>query len=100
MMRASWRGREMDFNSGLQLSFSIRPCILSIGLATVHAILGASFMASAMSSRADGAPIAFAFNGTVREIDKSQNATFDLPFAAAVGDLLSGLLTLGPVGFG
>jgi hypothetical protein len=46
------------------------------------------------------APITFAFNGTVREIDKSTNATFDLPFTVTVGDMLSGLLTLEPVAFG
>ena len=46
------------------------------------------------------APITFAFNGTVTEIDKSSNATFDLPFTVAVGDPLSGLLTLEPVAFG
>jgi hypothetical protein len=46
------------------------------------------------------APITFAFNGMVSEVDKSSNATFDLPFTVAVGDPLSGLLTLEPVSFG
>jgi hypothetical protein len=55
-------------------------------------------LAAANSSRA--APIAFAFNGTVTEIDKSYNASFDLPFSVAAGDPMSGTLTLEPVTFG
>lgn len=73
---------------------------------TIRRIVGSLSLIAAVAAHCataepiSAAPITFAFTGTVTEIDKSVNATFDLPFTVSVGDPLSGLLTLEPVAFG
>lgn len=58
------------------------------------------FTASLDSLIADGAPVTFRFEAEITSIDRSSDATFDLPANTAIGDILSGLLQFEPFGFG
>jgi len=48
----------------------------------------------------EAAPVTFAFEAEVTSIDRSPDATFDLPTNAMIGDILNGLLQFEPFGFG
>jgi len=52
------------------------------------------------SSAIQAAPVTFAFDAEITLIDRSPDATFDLPSNAMVGDALSGLLQFEPFSFG
>jgi len=45
-------------------------------------------------------PVTFAFDAEITSINRSADATFDLPFSAMVGDTFSGLLEFEPFDFG
>jgi hypothetical protein len=76
----------------------LRPSTMTIaGFAGYIATLAVLFSTAAPSH---ATPISFAFDGAVTAIDKSFNANFDLPFAVAPGDVMTGRLTIDPLTFG
>jgi len=66
------------------------------------ALVGMIALVAMLSTKTtlEAAPVMFAFEAEITEINRSPDATFDLPSNAMVGDILNGLLQFEPFGFG